>query len=132
MLKKNKKTFNREPSGQIITNYPKQRFAIDLTVLPEEFIDVGSNKGLKYLFNIIDHFSKFGISYLIRDKKALTVLKKLKLALNCYGYPEEIGSDNGSEFKNSIIENFLKEQNIKFIHGNPYNPHSQGVVERFH
>ena len=26
----------------------------------------------------------------------------------------------------------MKNKNIKLIHGLPYNPHSQGVVERFH
>ena len=26
----------------------------------------------------------------------------------------------------------LKDKNIKFIHDSPYNPHSQGVVKRFH
>ena len=59
-------------------------------------------------------------------------IKKLKIAFNYYGYPKELGSDNGSEFKNSKIESYLYEKNIKFIHGSPYNPHSQGVVERFH
>ena len=64
------------------------------------------------------------------------MIKNLKQYLNISfeinGYPEELGSDNGKEFKNSIIENYLRDNNIKFIHGNPYNPHSQGVVERFH
>ena len=131
MRSEEKKTNSREPSGQIITSYPRERFIIDLTCLPDEFIDKEKNKGYKYLFNLVDHFSKFGITYLIKDKKANTILSKLKLTFNCYGCPSEIGSDNGAEFKNLIVENFLKEMNIKFIHCIPYNPHSQGVVERF-
>ena len=47
-------------------------------------------------------------------------------------FPEEIGSDNGKEFRNRLIEDYLNDKNINYIHGNPYNPHSQGVVERFH
>ncbi len=31
-----------------------------------------------------------------------------------------------------MVEKYLKEKNINFIHGLPFNPHSQGVVERFH
>ena len=77
-------------------------------------------------------YSKFGISYLLYDKTADTILRHLKIVFNCYGYPKELGSDNKSEFKNSKIESYLYEKNIKFIHGSPYNPHSQGVVERFH
>ena len=41
-------------------------------------------------------------------------------------------SDNGKEFKNEILKNFCIQNNIKFFHGLPYRPHSQGVVERVH
>ena len=96
MRSEKKKTNSREPSGQIITSYPRERFIIDLTCLPDEFIDKEKNKGYKYLFNLVDHFSKFRITYLIKDKKANTILSKLKLTFNCYGCPSEIGSDNGA------------------------------------
>ena len=59
-------------------------------------------------------------------------MNKLKIIINCYGAPSEIGSDNGKEFKNSYIEKYLKENIIKFLHSNRYYLHSQGVVERFH
>ena len=72
------------------------------------------------------------MSYLIENKKSSTIYKNLKFALDCNGFPYEIGSDNGKEFRNELIENYLKSKNIKYIHGMPYNPHSQGVVERFH
>ena len=65
------------------------------------------------------------------NKEATTILESLKIAFECSGFPEENGSDNWKEFKNTLIEGYLKEKNIKFIHGLPYNPHSQGVVERF-
>ena len=31
-----------------------------------------------------------------------------------------------------LIENYMNENDIKFICGAPYNPHSQGIVGRFH
>ena len=46
--------------------------------------------------------------------------------------PVEFGSDNGKEFINPSVVNYLKENNIKLIKGLPYNPHSQGAVERIH
>ena len=49
-----------------------------------------------------------------------------------HGFPKELGSDNGKELHNKLIENYLNGKNIIFLHGMPYNPHSQGVVERFH
>ena len=30
------------------------------------------------------------------------------------------------------MRNFLKDNDVKFIKDRPYQPHSQGVVERFH
>ena len=126
---KTKTKYVREPSKQIITYYPKQRYIMDLTEIP---IELKFNNNFNYLFNIIDHFSKFGISIPVVNKEAKTILESLKIALECNGFPEEIGSDNGKEFKNNLIEGYLREKNIKFIHGLPYNPHSQGVVERFH
>ena len=71
---------------------------MDITELPIEL--KGNNNNNAYLFNIIDHFSKFGMSYLIKNKKSSTVYKNLKFALDCNGFPSEIGSDNGKEFRN--------------------------------
>ena len=123
-------SFKREPAKQIITYYPKQRYIMDITELPKDFCN--SKNDFLYLLNIIDHFSKFGMSFLLDNKEAKNILSKLKIAFEGNGYPEEVGSDNGREFKNKIIEDFLEEKHIKIIHGMPYNPHSQGVVERFH
>ena len=40
-------------------------------------------------------------------------------------------SDNGKEFANQKVENYLSKNNIKFIHGRPHHPQSQGSVEAF-
>ena len=94
---------------------------MDLTELP---IDLKANSKYTYLFNIIDFFSKLGMEYPIENKESTTIYKYLKIALECNGFPEEIGNDNGKEFKNALIENYLKEKNINIIHGMPFNPHS--------
>ena len=52
------------------------------------------------------------MSHIINDKKAETILEKLKISFECYGFPEEVGSDNGREFRNSTIETFLVKHNI--------------------
>ena len=97
---------------------------MDLSELPN---DITTDK--LYLFCIIDHFSKYGMAFIIKNKEANTILKYLKIALETNGFPEEMGSDNGKKFKNILIENYLNENNVNFIHGAPYNPHSQGVVK---
>jgi transposase InsO family protein len=43
---------------------------------------------------------------------------------------KKIRSDNGTKFKNSQIEGFLKEEGIKHEFSSPYTPQQNGVVER--
>jgi transposase InsO family protein len=43
---------------------------------------------------------------------------------------KKISSDNGTEFKNSQIEGFLEEEEIKHEFSSPYTPPQNGVVER--
>ena len=97
MLKKNKiPKLKRESSKQILTFYPKQRYIMDSTELP---IELKINNKYNYLFNIIDHFSKFGMCNLIENKEASTIFKSLKNCPEWNGFPEEIGSDNRKEFR---------------------------------
>ena len=55
----------RELVKQIITKFPKWRYVMDLTELPFEFF----HKEKLYLFCIIDHFSKYGMAYIIDNQK---------------------------------------------------------------
>jgi hypothetical protein len=43
---------------------------------------------------------------------------------------KKIRSDNGSEFKNLQVEEFLEEEGIKHEFSTPYTPQQNGVVER--
>ena len=91
---------------------------------------VGSKED-RYLLTIIDHFSKFGMISIVPNKKSTTVLKVLKEWLRITGKPGMIQSDNGGEFNNDLIKDFLKHQGIEYVRGSPYHPQSQGSVEGF-
>jgi transposase InsO family protein len=43
---------------------------------------------------------------------------------------KKIRSDNGSEFKNLQVEEYLEEEGIKHKFSAPYTPQQNGVVER--
>ena len=47
-----------------------------------------------------------------------------------FRFPKTLHSDNGSEFRNKNMENLCKRHKIKFVHGAPRNPSTQGQVER--
>ena len=39
-------------------------------------------------------------------------------------------TDNGGEFSNRLLIDFCNEKNIRFLHGRPRHPQSQGQIER--
>ena len=45
--------------------------------------------------------------------------------------PKKLHLDNGEEFRNKVMENYLKENNVDHIIGNPYYSQHQGVVDSF-
>ena len=47
-------------------------------------------------------------------------------------YPRYIVSDNGTEFKNSLMDQILQQLGIKRIFSAPYHPQSNGKLEVFH
>ena len=87
--------------------------------------------GIKYILSIIDCFSRKGNIYGTNSKNATILLNfVIDFCLN-HNIPKEFISDNGAEFKNKFFNEFCTLYNIKFIHGAPYSPHSQGIIERF-
>ncbi len=128
-MQKNIKLYKRVPSKQIIMSRPKERFVIDITY---QAIELTKNKKTIYLLNILDHFSKFLISFKIANKKGKTISEKLDICFKIFGCPEQIGAVNGREFNNKHVKILLNKYNIKLINLKPYNPHSQDTVEKVH
>ena len=102
---------------------------MDITEIPLNLKDLNNKK---YILNIIDHFSKLCKSYLLEDKKSIGILNCFKQFILEFGIPLSVGTDNGREFKNKLLSDYMKDNNIKYVHGLPYKPHSQGVCERVH
>lgn len=88
------------------------------------------NDGYCWILNVIDTFTKYLWSFKLKDKSAVTIKNCLQYIFDNFGDPLEIQSDNGKEFKNSLLREFLLGRNIKIIHGRPRNPKAQGQVER--
>jgi transposase InsO family protein len=89
--------------------------------------------GSKYCLVIVDDYSRFTWVFFLQEKSQTqeTLKKFLSQAQNEFGLRiKKIRSDNGTEFKNSQIEGFLKEESIKHEFSSPYTPQQNGVVER--
>jgi hypothetical protein len=51
--------------------------------------------------------------------------------LSRYPRPEYIGFDNGGEYKN-VFEELVNSYGIKKNNSTPFNPQSNGIIERVH
>ena len=80
-------------------------------------------------FDIIDHFSKWMSSYLLKNKSADLVLAKIKSFIRSNGTCNIFQTDNGKEFNNKILKIYLENDNIKFLRSSPYHPQSNGCCE---
>jgi transposase InsO family protein len=89
--------------------------------------------GNKYGLVIVDDYSRFTWVFFLQDKsKTQEVLKKfLKRAQNEFDVKvKKIRSDNGTEFKNTQVEDFLDKEWIKHEFSAPYTPQQNEVVEK--
>jgi transposase InsO family protein len=94
------------------------------------YISIG---GSKYCLVIVNDYSCFTwVLFLQQKSQTRKTLKRfLRRAQNEFGLRiKKIRSDNGTEFKNSQIEEFLEEEGIKHEFSSPYKPQQNGVVER--
>ena len=114
---------------QIISYFPLERLELDLTYLSKIYPKNASK--YKYIFSIVDHFSKYAKAYLLVTKEAKEVLNYLKKFIDEYGKPNIVQSDNGGEITANIIKNYLKEEGILFINSGVSHPQTNGVVEAF-
>ena len=59
----------------------------------------------EYLFTMMDSYSKFPEIVILRCTKAGTLIKHMKGIFARFGYPEEVVSDNGTNFRSIEVKN---------------------------
>jgi len=89
-----------------------------------------AKKVFRYMLNVIDVFSKFAWSIPMKDKTGQTKLDAFKLIVNQSGrQPKFIWVDEGKEFYNKYINEWLKKNNI--VRYSTYGEHKSAVIKRF-
>jgi hypothetical protein len=88
------------------------------------------NKGHRYMLNVIDVHSKYAWSVPLKDKTGKTVLEAFKQIVENSGRkPHHIWVDEGKEFYNKYMDEWIKENNI--VRYSTHGEHKSAVVERF-
>ncbi|KAI3505855.1 hypothetical protein L1887_28162 [Cichorium endivia] len=94
---------------------------------------VASINHKKYILVIVDDYSRFTWVFFLRLKSdTFTELKNFitSIELKIQLPVRRIRSDNGTEFNNKLIEEFLTSKGIEHNFSAPYTPQQNGVVER--
>ena len=88
------------------------------------------NEGFKYLLNVIDIFSKYAWSIPLMDKTGKAITNAFDSIIQTSNRkPEKLWVDQGSEFFNRVMDQWLKSNNIKRY--NTFNEGKAVVIERF-
>lgn len=97
-------------TGSFVPMYPLQQIQIDLIFIKNQQLNNAT-----YAMTAIDVFSKKATVALMARKDAPSDLKALKTVLERLGTPDQIMTDEGSEFNNNLVRDYLKEKKVELI-----------------
>lgn len=117
-------------------NVPAPFENVPLGKHPNDFISgdiVGplrtSSNNSKYIFTIIDHFSKYIELYPISNIRAETIADCLLQWITTYGCPNKFLSDRGKQFTSNIFKELTNKMSIKTILTTSYHPETNAQSE---
>ena len=90
-------------------------------------------EGHRYLFTIIDRFSRWPEAIPVTDMTAQTCAKALiRHWISRFGVPTDLTADRGRQFTSSLWAELTKLLGIKATNTTAYHPQANGLVERMH
>lgn len=121
----------RFPKRRIVTLGIDDLWAADLVIMNRY---ASENDGYKYMFNVIDTFSKYAWSEPLKTKSGQEVTNAFNSIMKrakSIGHttPNLLHTDKGREFVNKEFKNLLVRKEIKMYHTE--NEEKSAIVERF-
>ncbi|CAI2736565.1 unnamed protein product [Schistosoma spindalis] len=85
----------------------------------------------KMFLIIVDAFTKWPEVYTMANCTTSETIHKLSTLFSCFGVPEIVVTDNGSQFIAESFKYFCNANGITHLRSPPYHPQSNGQAERF-
>ena len=96
-------------------------------------VNIMSISKKNYCLVIVDDFTRFSWTFFLhsKDEASRLIINQIKAVDNDFRWNvKRIRSDNGTEFKNSMMKEFCSEKGITHTFSAPRTPQQNGVVER--
>ena len=90
------------------------------------------SKENKYLFTIIDRYTRWPEAIRMKDQTAEDCTRALMIWISRFGIPLEITSDRGRQFLSILWKELASLLSIKINNTTSFHPQCNGLVERFH
>jgi transposase InsO family protein len=99
-----------------------------------DFVEDQTENGTRFrILTVLDEYTRECLAvhaaWSIRAVDAITVIEA---AIERYGAPQNLRSDNGPEFIAYAIQDWLQEREIKILYIKPGSPWENGHIESFH
>jgi len=89
-----------------------------------------TKKSYRYIFVVVDAFSKFIWLYATKSTNASEIVKILQKQAVIFGNPRRIISDRGTAFSSQEFKDYCKQENVEHVLITTGVPRSNGQVER--
>jgi len=106
---------------------PFRRVAVDLVGPLRR-----TERGHRYILTLMDFASRYPEAIPLRRIDAETVADALCTVFTKFGIPDEILSDQGSQFMSTLMKQVMELLGVDRIRTSPYHPETDGMLERFH
>ena len=118
----------KTPLGKMpLIDSPFKRVAVDL-VGP---IAPVTDRGNRYILTMVDYATRYPEATALKSIEAETVVEALVTMFSRVGVPEEVLSDQGSQFLSGVMKEVSRLLSMKQLVTTPYHPMCNGLVERF-
>ncbi|GAB0192637.1 hypothetical protein GRJ2_001729100 [Grus japonensis] len=103
-----------------------EAWQIDYITLPQ------TRQGKRYILTMVEATTGWLETYPVPHATARnTILGLEKQVLWRHGTPDRIESDNGTHFRNNLIDTWAKEHGIEWVYHIPYHAPASGKIERY-
>ena len=116
------------PLGKMpVIDTPFKRVAVDIVgeIVP------ASSRGHRYILTVVDYATRYPEAIALKNITTTTVAEALVGIFSRVGIPEEILSDQGTQFTSNLMKEVGRLLSMKQLTTTPYHPKCNGLVERF-